>query len=140
MILSLWYSRVVLRFLKDNKNKLLRNLERSTLKLERNKSHLMYNEACHSDDILPKYTIIKVYYMIANVTHFTQGVKRGTFLEAGAYDGEFLSNTLDLELNYHFQGVLIEANPRFFNQLLRKHRKAWALNMCLNVNPWASKV
>ena len=47
-ILSLWYSLVVLRFLKDNENKLFRNLERSTLKLEGNKSHLMFNETCHS--------------------------------------------------------------------------------------------
>ena len=41
--LTLCYSRVLLRFLKDNEKKLFRNLKRSTLKLERNKSHLMFN-------------------------------------------------------------------------------------------------
>ena len=55
-ILSLWYSRGVLRFLKGNEKKLYRNLKRSTLKLERNKSHLMFNETCHNNDILTKYT------------------------------------------------------------------------------------
>ena len=36
-----------MRFLKDNEKKLFRNLEHSNLKLERNKSHLMFNETCH---------------------------------------------------------------------------------------------
>ena len=58
-ILSLWYSRVVLRFLKDNEKKLLgRNLERTTLKLERNKSYLMFNETCYNNNILPNCTRI----------------------------------------------------------------------------------
>ena len=40
-ILSLWYSQVVLTFLKDNDKKLFRNLEHITLKLERNESYQM---------------------------------------------------------------------------------------------------
>ena len=43
-ILSLWYSRVVLRFLKNNENKLIRNFESSPLILEIKKSHLVFNE------------------------------------------------------------------------------------------------
>ncbi|XP_042232837.1 uncharacterized protein LOC121873353 [Homarus americanus] len=63
----------------------------------------------------------------------------GTFLEAGAYDGEFLSNTLYLEHEYNWRGVLIEANPIFFQQLILKHRRSWALNLCLNTKPYPSQ-
>ncbi|XP_069169523.1 uncharacterized protein [Procambarus clarkii] len=63
----------------------------------------------------------------------------GTFLEAGAYDGEFLSNTLYLEHEFQWRGVLIEANPLFFSQLLLKRRKSWALNICLNTKPYPSR-
>ena len=68
-ILSSWYSRVVLRLWKDNKKKLFRNLERTALKLERNKSHLIFNETCYNNDILPKYTGIKLYRIKAK-THW----------------------------------------------------------------------
>ena len=65
-ILSLWYSQVLLRLLKDNEKKLYRNLECRTLKLERNKSHLMFNETCYDDDILPKFTSIIMVFDIVN--------------------------------------------------------------------------
>ncbi|XP_037783946.1 protein Star-like [Penaeus monodon] len=61
------------------------------------------------------------------------------FLEAGAYDGEFLSNTLNLEYEFKWQGILVEANPVFFERLLKKHRKSWAINACLNTKPYPSR-
>ena len=45
--LCLWYFRVILRFLKDNENKLLRNLKSITTKLETNKSNPMLNKTCY---------------------------------------------------------------------------------------------
>ncbi|XP_066951698.1 uncharacterized protein [Macrobrachium rosenbergii] len=63
----------------------------------------------------------------------------GTFLEVGAYDGEFLSNTLWLEREFGWKGILVEANPYFFEQLLLKHRRSWAINVCLNIKPYPSK-
>ncbi|CAL4149595.1 unnamed protein product [Meganyctiphanes norvegica] len=65
--------------------------------------------------------------------------KQGTFLEAGAYDGEFLSNTLFLEKEYGWRGILVEANPDFFKRLLKKNRKSYAVNICLNTNPYPTK-
>ena len=56
--LSFWYSKIVLRFLTDNEKIMYRNLERNTLKLERNKFHLMFNETCYNNNILPTYTNI----------------------------------------------------------------------------------
>ena len=47
-VLSLWYVRFVLRFLNYVKKKLFRNLDLSTLKLERKKSHLMIEETCYT--------------------------------------------------------------------------------------------
>ena len=37
------------------KKMIYRNLESNTLKLERDKSHLMFNETCYNNDILPTY-------------------------------------------------------------------------------------
>ena len=50
-ILSLWCSKIVLRLFKANEKTLYRNLERSTLKLERNKTHLMFNETCYNKNL-----------------------------------------------------------------------------------------
>ena len=58
-VLSFWYFKILLRFLKRNKKTLYRNLERSTLKFEKNKSHAMFNETCYNNDILPTYTDLK---------------------------------------------------------------------------------
>ncbi|KAA0203236.1 hypothetical protein HAZT_HAZT004354 [Hyalella azteca] len=62
------------------------------------------------------------------------------FVEAGAYDGEFLSNTLMLEKEHGWRGLLIEPNRKSFEKLLAKHRKAWAINACLSTNPFPSQV
>ena len=50
-ILSLWHSRVVLRFFKDSENELFKNLERSSVKLKIRKSHLMFNETSSVDSL-----------------------------------------------------------------------------------------
>ena len=61
---------VVLRIMKDNEKKLFINLKRSTLKMERKKSHLMFNETCYNNDILPKYTRITDTYRADNRSNF----------------------------------------------------------------------
>jgi len=45
-------------------------------------------------------------------------------LECGAYDGEFLSNTLSVEMKWNWTGLLIEANPVNYEKLLKKGRNA----------------
>ena len=66
--------------------------------------------------------------------------KQFFFVEAGAYDGEFLSNTLLFELQQHWTGLLVEPNKRIFDRLQTKHRKAWSLNSCLSTHPYPSQV
>nr|XP_053633921.1 uncharacterized protein LOC128689586 [Cherax quadricarinatus] len=60
-----------------------------------------------------------------------EGAPPGFFVEAGALDGEFLSNTLSLEKDSGWTGLLVEANKEMFNQLLQKRRRSWASHTCL---------
>ncbi|XP_064108018.1 uncharacterized protein LOC135216572 [Macrobrachium nipponense] len=56
----------------------------------------------------------------------------GFFVEAGALDGEFLSNTLWLEQTLGWKGLLVEPDEDSYRQLLQKHRRAWSSNTCLS--------
>ncbi|CAL4123200.1 unnamed protein product [Meganyctiphanes norvegica] len=59
----------------------------------------------------------------------------GFFVEAGALDGEYLSNTLILEKQLGWAGLLVEVNDESYKELLGKHRKAWGSNSCLATQP-----
>ncbi|XP_063842136.1 uncharacterized protein LOC135089879 [Scylla paramamosain] len=59
----------------------------------------------------------------------------GFFVEAGALDGEFLSNTLPLERERGWTGLLVEADGDMFNELVSKRRRAWASHSCLATRP-----
>ncbi|XP_071551765.1 protein Star-like [Panulirus ornatus] len=60
------------------------------------------------------------------------GQRKGFFVEAGALDGQQLSNSLWLEQELGWNGLLIEPNVVSYRALLAKHRKAWASNTCLS--------
>ena len=60
--------------------------------------------------------------------------KKGFFVEAGASDGENISNTLYLEKKYGWKGLLVEPNPDFVDVLLKKQRQAWVLPHCLSIH------
>lgn len=53
-------------------------------------------------------------------------------MEAGAVDGEFLSNTLILERGLGWTGLLVEADGDMYSHLLRRHQKAWSCHCCLS--------
>lgn len=46
--------------------------------------------------------------------------RKGFFLEIGAYDGYILSNTVYLEEEFGWKGILVEANPRYIESLSRR--------------------
>ncbi|XP_071514632.1 uncharacterized protein [Panulirus ornatus] len=64
----------------------------------------------------------------------------GFFIEAGALDGEYLSNTLHLEKEYGWQGLLVEANPSSYRQLLKKNRHVWSSNTCLAITSYPKEM
>jgi FkbM family methyltransferase len=74
------------------------------------------------------------------VLSLLNGKKAGFFIECGAFDGVDLSNTLHLEQNYGWTGLLVEADPKYFQWLTSKNRKAWSINACLAINPYPEKV
>ncbi|CAL4118750.1 unnamed protein product [Meganyctiphanes norvegica] len=59
-------------------------------------------------------------------------INKGFFVEAGALDGVYLSNTLWLEQKLGWTGLLVEPNIFSYKELLTKHRKAWVSNTCLS--------
>lgn len=60
---------------------------------------------------------------------FPDGKRGGYFVEAGAGDGRLLSNTLVLEKEFSWSGLLIEPTSAY--QDLAKHRTSPAENCCL---------
>ncbi|XP_021966736.1 uncharacterized protein LOC110861910 [Folsomia candida] len=55
----------------------------------------------------------------------------GFFVECGANDGEFMSNTIALEKDQQWSGLLIEGSPLLSKILRRKRRNAWVADVCL---------
>ncbi|KAK2154425.1 hypothetical protein LSH36_269g08057 [Paralvinella palmiformis] len=57
----------------------------------------------------------------------------GFFIECGAADGTFNSNSLMFETYHNWDGILIEGNPKYFSSVLDKKRRSFMLNACLSV-------
>ncbi|XP_065557641.1 uncharacterized protein LOC136025541 [Artemia franciscana] len=66
------------------------------------------------------------------VLHYLRNQEQGFFVEAGAFDGEFSSNTLYMERALNWTGILIEPDPFNFSLLKQKQRKSWLLPACLS--------
>lgn len=75
------------------------------------------NQAAEVDDLFKKKT-------------------NGFFIEAGAFNGEYLSNTLFLETERNWTGLLVEPNKEAYRGLLKKQRKAWSVNCCLSIHKY----
>ena len=56
------------------------------------------------------------------------GNKKKFFVEAGAYDGENLSNTLLLEKKHQWTGLLVEPNPLLFKRIRQLNRQCAIVN------------
>nr|XP_053647777.1 LOW QUALITY PROTEIN: uncharacterized protein LOC128699204 [Cherax quadricarinatus] len=63
----------------------------------------------------------------------------GFFVEAGALNGVYLSNTLWLETSLEWTGLLVEPDKESYKALSFKHRKAWSSNTCLSSEPYPKK-
>jgi len=54
------------------------------------------------------------------------------YIEAGAFDGVKGSNTLRLELNPLWSGLLVEPNPELYAKTKSRERNAWTLPSCFS--------
>ncbi|KAL7648087.1 UNVERIFIED_CONTAM: hypothetical protein RMT77_001704 [Armadillidium vulgare] len=90
------------------------------------------------------YKLSKNYFSWPFIHRFTKllfGKETGKFfIEAGALDGEFLSNTLWLEKDLNWTGLLIEPDPFNYGKLLTKNRKSWTSNSCISSSSYPKKV
>ncbi|KAA0192444.1 hypothetical protein HAZT_HAZT007910 [Hyalella azteca] len=97
-----------------------------------------YNLLGKSNTALIKPEASERFYK--NITkHLFGDMKGGIFIEAGALDGESMSNTLRLETHQGWSGLLVEADSVSFEKLLAKNRKSWSLNACLSPYPYPSQ-
>lgn len=55
--------------------------------------------------------------------------KNGTFLEIGAGDGFFLSNTYMLEKEYNWKGILVEPNHQHWRNIKKKRKSKLITNI-----------
>lgn len=67
-----------------------------------------------------------------NISDFINVQGGGFFIECGANDGKFYSRTLQLEKDFGWGGLLIEASPSLFGKLRKSRRSAWMANVCLS--------
>ena len=72
-------------------------------------------------------------YFVDKIYNHTK--TEGFFIEAGAVDGERLSNTIFLELERQWTGLLVEPNPELYEILLTRKRKVWSIGHCLSMSP-----
>lgn len=79
-------------------------------------------------------------FWVENYINFSFRQKNGTFIEAGAFDGEKLSNTLILERELGWTGLLIEPNPINYKNIPHKHRRAHYAQCCLSLTTRASNM
>jgi len=77
---------------------------------------------------------------LSRVLDVVPNKENGFFIEAGAWDGEQLSNTLYLETALGWTGLLVEPNLGVYQQLLGKQRNAHTVNSCLSPDRKAQKV
>ena len=68
------------------------------------------------------------------VDHELSSKRSGFFVEVGGLDGEEFSNTLFFEKNRDWDGILIEANPYTYRQMLKKDRRCYMAQHCISAD------
>ncbi len=74
------------------------------------------------------------------VDEFLGGRRSGFYVECGAANGKNLSNSLFFEETRDWKGLLVEADPGAFQELLKLHRNVYLLNACLSPSPQSTKL
>eukprot|EP00095_Tigriopus_kingsejongensis_P006167 maker-scaffold40_size501252-snap-gene-2.16 protein:Tk06167 transcript:maker-scaffold40_size501252-snap-gene-2.16-mRNA-1 annotation:"hypothetical protein DAPPUDRAFT_224483" len=69
-----------------------------------------------------------------------QGLTNGFFIESGAADGVFFSNSLFFEVHRNWSGILIEPNPTQYQALTKAQRNCYNLQGCLSMHKYSEEV
>ena len=77
---------------------------------------------------------------VTDILNYLKNKTSGFFIECGANDGEFVSNTLYMESALKWEGILIEASSDNYKVLQSRNRKAWKSPACLSTEPYPTKV
>ena len=64
----------------------------------------------------------------------------GFFVEVGGFDGISASNSLHLEQEHGWEGLLIEADPDFYLQIRGHNRRAWSINAGIGLSHYAEVI
>lgn len=96
--------------------------------LERRKQYILSRLRRRSVQSLSVSQAGQDFWVYAEAFNLMTG---GYFVDVGAHDGVFLSNTYILESRYGWRGVCVEANPRTFRDL-RLNRKCLCSNVCVD--------
>ncbi|CAG7722051.1 unnamed protein product [Allacma fusca] len=65
--------------------------------------------------------------------------RNGFYVEYGAFNGIADSYTFYLGFFKNWSGLLIEADPKYFQKLTEVGRNAWTINCCLSIHPRVEK-
>ncbi|KAA0187814.1 hypothetical protein HAZT_HAZT001497, partial [Hyalella azteca] len=79
----------------------------------------------------PRQKFYSQHGQYKHVKEIFRDMKRGSFFEVGALTGESLSNTLYLERELGWTGVLMEPTPVSYHVLKSKNRRAHIMRACL---------
>ncbi|XP_023345482.1 uncharacterized protein LOC111714576 [Eurytemora carolleeae] len=71
---------------------------------------------------------------------FQGKLKDGFFIEAGAHNFEYFSDSLYFELNHGWKGLLVEPHPGNYKEGMSKNRKVSSINTCLSPLPRVSTI
>jgi hypothetical protein len=75
-LVSLWYSRVIFKFMRGDTRKSFRDLEATSKKLTTKKLHLEFNLTCIRENLLPVYTQFNLHDATASKEPFVQDCRR----------------------------------------------------------------
>lgn len=77
---------------------------------------------------------------VTAVLRLLRNLTKGFFIESGAADGESFSNSLFLERDMNWTGLLIEPEPKSYGDLAKRNRKSWTLQNCLSLEKYPTEV
>ena len=125
--------------LKPDDNHLLNLIRNSFLIPPSTRDYNMQNNFKEIDELNTRYpswvlidSTLEAFYPDMNKSRF--------YVEAGALDGEYLTNTLHLEMEKGWSGLLVEPDADNFKLLKRANRKAWLTESCFSVHKYPETV